>query len=420
MTGFNGNGRNGRIAVAESSSARKQQRNTLRALLVVDQRDRRAEVRAALAALDDPQLEIMDAEIGFPSGSNGAAPPADIELVVFGADEESALAHLRSRAAYAPRPALFALLADRTPGLMRRVLRSGADEVLFLPLDPGEATRALLKVSETRWRSERGGRGVVCSVASTVGGIGVSTIAANLALALRHSMDKRVAVVDLDLQEGGLALFLNLEPEHTIADLTDPTEKLDSIKLELALTKHPSGIYLLPAPKRIEDSELVTEAVVGPVLELLRQLFDYVIVDCGRYTNEVALAAWDHSEHLFYVVSQSLGSIRCALRFLDLFRRLKVAVEPQFILNSVVSHHPISVEQVAQTLTVPLFMRIPRDDANLERVQWGARDLWQVAPRSALVQAFEEFAAKLSSRGGETPAPSGGIVSRLLGALSRN
>ncbi len=420
MTTFNGSGRNGRTAVAEPSSGRKQQRNTLRALLVVDQRDRCAEVRAALAALDDPQLEIMDAEIGFANG-NGAAPPANVELVVFGADEESALAHLRSRAAHSPRQALFALLADRTPGLMRRVLRSGADEVLFLPLDPGEATRALLKVSETRWRSERGsGHGVVCSVASTVGGIGVTTIAANLALALRHSMDKRVAVVDLDLQEGGLGLFLNLEPEHTIADLTDPTEKLDSIKLELALTKHPSGIYLLPAPKRIEDSELVTEAVVGPVLELMRQLFDYVIVDCGRYTNEIALAAWDRSEYLFYVVSQSLGSIRCALRFVDLFRRLKVTVEPQFILNSIVPNHPISAEQVAQTLTLPLFMRIPRDDANLERVQWGARDLWQVAPRSALVQAFEEFAAKLSSGGVEAPPPSGGIVSRLLGALSRN
>jgi len=120
------------------------------------------------------------------------------------------------------------------------------------------------------------------------------------------------------------------------------------------------------------------------------------------------------------VVSQSLGSIRCALRFFDLFRRLKVTVEPQFILNSIVPNHPISVDQVAQTLTLPLFMRIPRDDANLERVQWGARDLWQVAPRSALVQAFEEFAAKLASGGTEAPAPSGGIVSRLLGALSRN
>ena len=420
MRSFNGNGRNGHRAVATPPSGKTKQRNTLRVLLVVDQRDRRAEVRAALAALDDPELDIMDAELGFANSSNGAAPPADVELVVVGADEESALAHLRSRTAHSPRPALFALLADRSPGLMRKVMRSGADEVLFLPLDLGETTRSLLKVSETRWRNERGGHGVVCSIASTVGGIGVTTITANLALALRHSLDKRVAVVDLDLQEGGLGLFLNLEPEHTIADLTDPTEKLDSIQLERALTKHPSGIYLLPAPKRMEDSELVTEAVVGPLLELLRQLFDYVIVDCGRYTNEIALAAWDHSEHLFYVVSQSLGSIRCALRFVDLFRRLKVMTEPQFILNSFVPNHPISIEQVSQTLTLPLYVRIPRDDSNLERVQWGARDLWQVAPRSALVQAFEEFAVKLASGGVEAPAPSGGIVSRLLGALSRN
>jgi pilus assembly protein CpaE len=420
MNSSNGDGnRNGQGTVPKSSGTARQ-RNTLRTLLVVDPRDRRIEIRAALVALEDPQLEIIDVEPGFASGANGAAPPADVEMVVFGVDEEAALAHLRGRAAHSPRPALFALLPERAPALMRRVLRSGADEVLFLPLDVGEATRALLKVSESRWRSERGGHGTICSFTSTVGGIGVSTVAANLALALRHSLDKRVAVVDLDLQEGGLGLFLNLEPEHTISDLTDPSEKLDSIQLELALTKHPSGIYLLAAPRRIEDSELVTEGMVGPLLELMRQLFDYVIVDCGRYANEVSLAAWVQSDRLFYVVDQSLGSIRCALRFVDLFRRLKVQVEPQFVLNSMVANHAISVEQVAQTLTHPLYVRIPRDDANLERVQWGARDLWQVAPRSPLVQAFEEFATRLAAGGVEVPAPPTGLVSRLLGVLGRN
>ncbi len=396
------------------------QRNPLRALLVVAQADRRVELKAALAALLDPPLEILDAEPGFNDQSNGG-PPADVEMVVFGdADEEPPLARLRSRAAHSPRPALFALLPDRSPGLMRRVLRAGADEVLFLPLNGAETTRALLKVSETRWRSERGGRGVVCSITSTVGGVGVSTVAANLALALRHSLDKRVAAVDLDLQEGGLGLFLNLEPQHTIADLTDPAKKLDSIQLELALSKHPSGIYLLAAPTRIEDSELVTDAIFAPVLELMRQLFDYVVVDCGRCMNEVSLAAWERSDNLLYVLTQSLGSMRCALRFVDLFRRLKVKVEPEFILNSFTASHPISAEQISQTLLHSLYAQIPRDDKNLERVQWGARDLWQVAPRSPLVHSFEELAARLATAPGEAPARRGGIVERLLGAISRN
>ena len=78
-----------------------------------------------------------------------------------------------------------------------------------------------------------------------------------------------------------MAVFLNLEPERSIMQLCESDRRLDSIQLESALTKHPSGIYLLAAPKRIEDSELVADRTIGEVLDLMRQLFDFVIVDCG-------------------------------------------------------------------------------------------------------------------------------------------
>ena len=150
---------------------------------------------------------------------------------------------------------------------------------------------------------------------STVGGVGVTSLVGNLALALRRNLNKRVAVVDLDLQTGGLAVFLNLEPERTIMQLCENERKLDSIQLEAALTKHPSGIYLLAAPKRIEDSELVSDKTIAAVLDLLRQLFDFVIVDCGGYIDENAVAAWERSDFLFYVLDQSIvgGALRLAL-----------------------------------------------------------------------------------------------------------
>jgi pilus assembly protein CpaE len=403
----------------DALGTKTERRGPLKVLLVVEREERRVAVRAALAALGDPQLEIVEAEPGFVNGSNGA-PAADVEMVVFDQEEEAPLNRLRSRAARFPHPALFALLPERSPSLMRRVLRAGADEVLFLPLDPGEAIRALLKVSEARRRNERGGGGVVCSLTSTVGGAGVTTLTANLALALRHSLDKRVAALDLDLQQGGLGVFLNLEPEHTIADLADQAKKIDSIQLELSLTKHPSGIYLVAAPLRIEEAELVTERVVGSVIELMRQLFDYVVVDCGSHIDELAIAAWERSDNLFYVVEQSLPSVRSALRFLELYRRLKVTVEPQFVLNRFTAQHSISDEQVSHTLAQPAYARIPSDESDLERVQWGARDLWQVAPRSGLVQGFEQFARRVASGGAEDAPHRSGLLSRLLATIARN
>jgi pilus assembly protein CpaE len=247
----------------------------------------------------------------------------------------------------------------------------------------------------------------------------VTSLAANLGLALRYAFDKRVAVMDLDLQTGGMSVFLNLEPERTIMALTEGARKLDSIQLESALSKHASGIYLLAAPKRIEDSELVNDATVGAILDLMRQLFDFVIVDCGTHVDANTVAAWERSNHLFYVLDQSIGAARCAWRFVDLCGRLGLSgVEPNFILSRFVPGHPISEDQLSHTLAKPLFTRIPRDEKVLERVQLSAQDLWQVAPNSPLAKSVEDLARRLEVG---VEAASGdsanSLVSRLLLAI---
>ncbi len=392
----------------------------LKVQLVGEGEERRVEVREALAAMGDPVLNIVELE-----PDPEAVPDAsiDVTMVVFNGDDELSLSYLNAQAGQQPRPALVALLADRSPDLMKRVLRAGADELLFLPLDEGDATRALLKISETRRREEvhnvTNGGGVIVSLVSLIGGTGVTSLAANLGLALRYAFEKRVAVIDLDLQTGGLAVFLNLEPERTIMALTEGTRKLDSIQLESALSKHSSGIYLLAAPKRIEDSELVSDTTVGAILDLTRQLFDFVIVDCGTHIDANSVAAWERSTHLFYLLDQSIGAARCAWRFVDLVGRLGLpGVEPSFILSRFVAGHPISEEQLSHTLAQPIYTRIPRDEKVLDKVQLSAQDLWQVAPNSPLAKSVEELARRLEvgleASNGAAP---NSLVSRLLNVI---
>ena len=404
------------MAVIANNSDGK--RSALRILLVGDADARRTEIRTALADLGDPPLELFEAGLGDPSPTNGGPPP-DVVIVLFdGNNEDAALNYLEQQTQADPRPALFALLPERSPVLMRRILRAGADELLFLPLDMGDATRALLKISESRRREERRAGGVILSMVSTVGGVGVTSLVGNLALALRQTLNKRVVVVDLDLQTGGLAVFLNLEPDRSIVQLCESERKIDSIQLEAALTKHPSGIYLLAAPKRIEDSEMVTDNVIGAALDLMRQLFDFVIVDCGGYIDENAVAAWERSDFLFYLLDQSIAAARCAWRFLDLFGRLGVSgVEPTFLLGRYQPHHPISEDQIRHTLARPIFAKIPRDEKLLERVQLRAQDIWQAGPGSALVRAIEDLARRLAT--GEARVDQAtGLVSRLFSAIA--
>ena len=404
------------MAVSESKNDGR--RGTLRILLVGAADSHRQGVRAALADLGDPPIELFEAELGDPSPTNGGPPPDVIVVLFNGGNEERALAYLERQTEMEERPALFALLPERSPVLMRRILRAGADELLFMPLDAGDATRALLKISESRRREERRTGGVVMSIVSTVGGVGVTSLVGNLALALRRNLNQRVAVVDLDLQTGGLAVFLNLEPERTIMQLGENERKLDSIQLEAALTKHSSGVYLLAAPKRIEDSELVSDKTIAAALELLRQLFDFVIVDCGGYIDENAVAAWERSDFLFYVLDQSIAAARCAWRFLDLFSRLGLTgVEPAFLLSRYQQHHPINEEQISHTLGRPIFAKIPRDEKVLERVQLRAQDLWQVGQTSPLTRGIEELARRLVN-GDAAIEQSTGLVARLFSAFS--
>ena len=390
-------------------------RNLLKVVVVGQDTRQRAEIRSALAELDEPELEVAEAAPQLAVALNGSGG-TEVAMVMLEGAEESALEYLQSQAQSSPRPALFALLRERSTSLMRRALRAGADEVLFLPLDHGDATRALLKISEARRRVERPGRGQLCALVSITGGVGVTTLSANLALGLRHLSQKQVAVVDLDLQASDLSVVLNLEPERTIVDISDPDRKLDSIGLESALSKHASGIYLLAAPKRIEDSETVTSGQVGAALDLMRQLFDFVVVDCGRHINENTVAVWERCDHLFYVLDQSIGAVRCAWRFIDLFGRLDLTgVEPNFLLNRYNTRHVVSEEQITHTLARPVYSRLPRDEKSLEQAQTQAQDLWKVAPNSPLTKNLEDLARKLAGAPAEIAAErNGGLFSKLF------
>jgi pilus assembly protein CpaE len=379
-------------------------RSTMKVMLVGDPGEQRSQLKTVLAALAEPELEIVEGETATAANlSENAAAPPDATLVMVNGNEEAALSFLQSQSLHSPRPSLLAVLGARSAGLMKRALRSGADEILFMPLDPGEATRALLKISEARWRTERHEGGVVISVTSLIGGVGVTSLAANLALAL-ESLHKRVALVDLDLQTGGLAVFMNLDPEVTIMPLVRLERKLDSIQLESALTRHQSGVYLLAAPKRIEEGELVSDITVGTVLDLIRQLFDYVIVDCGDHVDENAVAAWERSEHLFYVLNQSIAAARCAWRFVDLFERLDLtSLEPRFILNRYSPSHPLTEKAIEATLARSIYAKIPSDDRTFESIEMKAQDLFQLAPSSPVAHAMLDLAALVMPR--TEPAP---------------
>jgi pilus assembly protein CpaE len=363
----------------------------LRVLLFADA-DNGAQIRAALQATEEP-LDIHDADIA--ARPEQMRDPTDVVMFVFTSDRHPARIPAPG-AELGKTPVRIALMKERAPQAVRAALRAGADEVLFLPVDQGELARALLKISEVSVAPQPGKRGRLISLVSVTGGAGVTTIASNCALALSHATDKKVALVDLDFQSGDLDAALNLEPEHSIVSLAETKIRLNSVQVESALTKHPSGIYLLAAPRKIEESEQIPSARVTDILSMLLEMVDVVIVDIGRHINDSSVTAWENSDQIVYVIDQSIGAIRGAWRFLDLFGRLNLSnIAPRIVLNRWVAHHPISEKHITNTLGRPLAGRLPRDDDAVRLVLTRGEDLWKVAPRSALTHAYEALASEL-------------------------
>src|SRR5690554_6409299 len=111
------------------------------------------------------------------------------------------------------------------------------------------------------------------------GGVGKSTLAVNLAVGLSRKTKKRVAIIDLDLQSGDIALMINLVPKRTITDLTKDMHLLDEEIIEEYLSIHTSGVRVLPAPLSPEYSEYINPLLVEKIIKVLSKIYHYIIID---------------------------------------------------------------------------------------------------------------------------------------------
>jgi pilus assembly protein CpaE len=210
----------------------------------------------------------------------------------------------------------------------------------------------------------RGSKGKVVTVYSPKGGTGCTTLAVNLALTL-HNEDTRVALVDGNLQFGDVAVFMNEQGKNTIIDLAPRAEELDPEIVEEVMLKHAaSGMHILAAPGRPEYAERVSSTQFTKVLEYLRQMYAYVIVDTATLLTDATLAAIDVSDLVVLVTTQDIPSIKNCRLFLDLSQTLGIDRERiLFVMNRFDKRISITPDRVTENLKQEVVSVIPLDEA---------------------------------------------------------
>jgi pilus assembly protein CpaE len=262
-------------------------------------------------------LELVRAS--NPAEAAEIAVERDAWVVTYGpANDRDAVLEAGARV-FATAPRTVNLMMARKVGaeLLRTAMRSGFRDVVETEgVTYGDLASAVVEAYQSAVvaRGVDGGQAApaakVVTVFSTKGGVGKSVIASNLAAVLAANLDKRVVLLDLDLEFGDGAVMLGLEPTRTIYDAVQAFERLDAQLLEGFMREHSSGAKVLLAPVQPEQAEAVTAARVAGIIALARELADIVIIDTPGRLDETVLTAIDKSDQVLAIATMDLPSIK--------------------------------------------------------------------------------------------------------------
>lgn len=235
-----------------------------------------------------------------------------------------------------PETAVVIMSVQGETEYLRMAMAAGARDFLCKPFSGDDLTNTIMRAydleSQRRQKSKvttvkEEIKSKVISVFSTKGGVGKTTIASNLAVCLARASKKRVALVDLDLQFGDVAIMLNASVKNTISDLIKEINMVDSDIMEDYLVTHFSGVRILPAPVKPEYAEFVTSSHVEKIINTLKEYYHYIIVDTSASFHETVLAALDMSDRILLVSTLDLPTIKNVKAGLDVMETLRYPKE---------------------------------------------------------------------------------------------
>jgi pilus assembly protein CpaE len=320
-----------------------------------------------------------------------------------------------------PRPCLIVIGPKDQSQTILRSMRMGVRDYLDANPSEEDLRSAVLRVSaelvpraSAEQRAAHPAR--VVAVMGAKGGVGTTVVACQLAASLR-AMGARTVLVDLNLPLGDAALYFDVQPAYTLANIARESDRLDATYLRTLLSGRPNGVQILASPVHAEEAELVRAAHVERALNLLRGDFDWVLLDLSRTWSEPTVRALDLADLILLVTLMDVPTLHHTRKHIDLLERLgHTGSRIRLIANRHSSADAITDKDVAEFLERRPDFRIPNDfPTMLAGVNRGV-SVSAIAPRSPVARAYKELTqALLGWLGAKAPADpaSGGAIARM-------
>lgn len=357
-----------------------------------------AEIEALLAGLDDRQDAVL---VEGPLGGLMAliererpdlvileSPPLDDDA--FATLERVQMKHAGTVIALAcPAPSSEMLL---------RIMRIGVREVLPSPLSASAFHELIDRLCRRDAAIGRAGAtGKAIAFIPCKGGSGATFLAANLAYTLASQENKRVALIDLNLQFGDAVLFVSDSvPRTTLADLVRDIGRLDASFLRSSMVEITPQFSVLPAPEEVDQATAVKPDHIDRLLDVALGCFDYVILDAGRRLDGVTIHALDRVEAIYPVLQMTLPFLRDAKRLLNAFHSLGYGADKiHLIANRYARGGEITLASVAKTLGHPVDITVPNSFNNVAASVNQGIPIVKLNARDPVARSLEDLARAL-------------------------
>jgi len=379
--------------------------NVLR-LAIVDPNDNsRTQLKNMLLGMDIVWLEAECSRYEFFADVIGQTKP-DIGVVAIDSNPEKGLNLLEQVRGITPDCALLVVSSSSDGQLILRAMRGGAKEFLTSPVKAEDLISALERISSAKFGTGDG-RGRTChviAVCGATGGVGATSLAVNLGCILAKQERNSAVLVDLDMALGDADVCLDSIPDYTLLDVAQNISRLDFALLKRSLTKHASGLYLLPRPVQLQDTSQVSPDVLTRVLGLLKASFTHMILDLSKSYGDLDQVALKSAKDVLLVTQLDLPCLRNVVRLVLSFgedEALKDKVK--IIVNRVgLESGAISLKKAQETMGREIFWQLPNDYKTMVEVRNNGVPLIEQAPRAGITQALLALAENLTGEKAKT------------------